>query len=56
MQSTSIIEPIKVYREGRFDRRYWYTLQSKRYIVAKARQAARTIDVLFEEHRLELTH
>lgn len=54
--STNTFEPIPIYREGVFDRRYWYTLQAKRYLSARMQEAVHTIDVLFEEHRLEITH
>lgn len=48
------MEPIKIYREGQFDRRYWYTLQAKRYMAEKAIQLAQRIDVIFEDHRLSV--
>ncbi len=45
------IEPIPVYREGRFDRKYWYTLQAK--IKAKKLLATtiKRIDLFFVEYK-----
>lgn len=51
-QTHKSFEPIPIYHEGVFDRKYWYTLQTKRYIAAKGRELAQQIDTIFEQHTL----
>jgi len=45
------MKPIPVYREGQFDRKYWYTLQAK--IKAKELMTAtiNRTDLFFVEHK-----
>ncbi len=45
------MKPIPVYREGQFDRKYWYTLQAK--IKAKELLATtiKRTDLFFVEHK-----
>lgn len=46
------MEPIKVYREGEFDRRYWYTIKTKQFVARKAHRLGEHIDSIFIEHKL----
>jgi hypothetical protein len=50
--NTRTFEPIPIYHEGVFDRKYWYTLQTKRYLLAKGKELAHQIDSIFVEHTL----
>lgn len=49
---TNTFEPIPIYHEGRFDRKYWYTLQTKLFLKEKASKLAVQIDTIFEQHTL----
>lgn len=51
-QTHKSFEPIPIYHEGVFDRKYWYTLQAKRFIRSKAEALAVQIDSIFVEHTL----
>jgi hypothetical protein len=51
-QTHKSFEPIPIYHEGVFDRKYWYTLQAKRFIRSKAGELAHQIDTIFEQHTL----
>ena len=46
------IEIIPIYREGKLDRKYWYTSHAKKYLKEKGTVAATHIDLFFTEYRL----
>lgn len=46
------MEPIKIYREGRLDRKEWFKAQAKVVLIGQMSKLERASEAIFVEHRL----